>query len=332
MPLCVYCDTAYPPGDRSCSTCGLPTELDSPYPVIAGELVLVECPVCRSHPVIPLQLRCPSGCDLTKFWDLPVGGATKNSPSGANSAQSRPIERSPQPTSHPTDMAGNQDVAVTGAAKGGNQNRGQERICASCQTSGRAGDRFCGRCGAPMSKVCPACGKDTKVGATSCGGCGVSLLDDGTDPPSDISELLRIQSEQAHDTAVRLQPDALSGSKARFELAVLGADGTVLHRFALPDGDHLVGAQSLGEGIHPEIDLSPFDPDHYLSRQHAILRVDNDKVYVADHPGSTGCGSTNGTWFRGRRVPTSMIEVVPDAELVFGKLKSRIVLLTVPPT
>jgi pSer/pThr/pTyr-binding forkhead associated (FHA) protein len=105
----------------------------------------------------------------------------------------------------------------------------------------------------------------------------------------------------------------------------------VLHRFALPDGDHLVGAQSPGEDIHPEINLSPFDPDHHLSRRHATLRVDNDKVYVADHPGSSGRGSTNGTWVHGRRVPTSLTEVDPETEIVFGKLKTRIVSLTGSP-
>jgi pSer/pThr/pTyr-binding forkhead associated (FHA) protein len=105
----------------------------------------------------------------------------------------------------------------------------------------------------------------------------------------------------------------------------------VLHGFPLPDGDHLVGAQSPGEDIHPEIDLAPFDPDHHLSRRHAILRVNDDKVYVADHPGNTGRGSTNGTWLEGRRVPTSMTEVAPETEVVFGKLKTRILVLTVPP-
>ena len=41
MPLCVYCDASYNPGDRACASCGASAQLDSAYPVITGELVLV---------------------------------------------------------------------------------------------------------------------------------------------------------------------------------------------------------------------------------------------------------------------------------------------------
>ena len=73
MPLCVYCDAEYSEQDPTCSACRRSTRLDSAYPVIRGELVLVDCPGCGRFSVLPRQVRCEGGCDLSGRWDIPGG-------------------------------------------------------------------------------------------------------------------------------------------------------------------------------------------------------------------------------------------------------------------
>jgi pSer/pThr/pTyr-binding forkhead associated (FHA) protein len=80
-------------------------------------------------------------------------------------------------------------------------------------------------------------------------------------------------------------------------LILLSKDGRELTRFALREGVNQVGVKSVGEGIFPDVDLSSVDNDQVVSRRHAILRVSRDHVTIAD------CGSTNGTYVDGMRLP-----------------------------
>jgi len=47
--------------------------------------------------------------------------------------------------------------------------------CSSCGAENRAGQRFCGDCGAPLANVCPKSGADNPAGQRFCGQCGTAL-------------------------------------------------------------------------------------------------------------------------------------------------------------
>jgi class 3 adenylate cyclase/tetratricopeptide (TPR) repeat protein len=47
--------------------------------------------------------------------------------------------------------------------------------CGSCGAENRAGRKFCGECGAPLSLACPACGAANEQGERYCGECGSPL-------------------------------------------------------------------------------------------------------------------------------------------------------------
>jgi len=54
-------------------------------------------------------------------------------------------------------------------------------ICAACGAENAAGRKFCGGCGAPLSRACPSCGSPNEPGVRFCGECG-SALDAGAAP------------------------------------------------------------------------------------------------------------------------------------------------------
>jgi hypothetical protein len=55
-------------------------------------------------------------------------------------------------------------------------------ICSRCRTENRAGRKFCGECGAPLSSGCPSCGAPNDAEDKFCGECGKPLS--STVPPT----------------------------------------------------------------------------------------------------------------------------------------------------
>src|SRR5690348_15393173 len=54
-------------------------------------------------------------------------------------------------------------------------------VCPACGTENPAGSRFCGGCGAPLSRVCAACGAANDPGMRFCTQCG-SPLEEAASP------------------------------------------------------------------------------------------------------------------------------------------------------
>ena len=73
-----------------------------------------------------------------------------------------------------------------------------------------------------------------------------------------------------------------------------------MHVLTLEDGEHLVGR---GTDCDPQI------PAPSVSKNHAVLRVDGERLFVRD------LGSTNGTDIEGRAVGSEEVEVPPEATL-----------------
>ena len=50
-------------------------------------------------------------------------------------------------------------------------------LCASCGAESPSGQRFCGQCGALLTRSCPACGTENPPENRFCGNCGTALAD-----------------------------------------------------------------------------------------------------------------------------------------------------------
>jgi predicted amidophosphoribosyltransferase len=57
-----------------------------------------------------------------------------------------------------------------------------EMVCPNCATENRAGSRFCGGCGVPLSHVCAACGAANDPEMRFCNQCGSALGGAGASP------------------------------------------------------------------------------------------------------------------------------------------------------
>jgi pSer/pThr/pTyr-binding forkhead associated (FHA) protein len=65
-----------------------------------------------------------------------------------------------------------------------------------------------------------------------------------------------------------------------------------------------------------------------VSRQHALISVRGDHVFLADHPGPGGRGSRNGTWVDGVRITATPVEVSDRSEISFAQTRFRLLTRT----
>jgi len=72
-------------------------------------------------------------------------------------------------------------MAIGGQMADAMQNKGGEGapekviVCSKCGHENPAGDKFCGKCGAPLHPVCPHCGAELVPGDKFCGKCGKEI-------------------------------------------------------------------------------------------------------------------------------------------------------------
>ena len=90
-------------------------------------------------------------------------------------------------------------------------------------------------------------------------------------------------------------------------------------RFFLESGTNLIGRWDPDAGAFPEIDLETHDPEAKVSRRHATIELQDDKLLVED------IGSLNGTFLnRTRLVAGTKAELKVGDELVVGKTFLRL--------
>ncbi len=110
-------------------------------------------------------------------------------------------------------------------------------------------------------------------------------------------------------------PPSLAGGHAapvpaaagRFGLEILGSPGG---RFELHEGDNLLGRSGRARVVVA---------NRVLSRRHAVLRVEGDRVWLRDE------GSRNHTFVGGEEI-SGEVEIEPASELRFGRLEARLYL------
>lgn len=85
--------------------------------------------------------------------------------------------------------------------------------------------------------------------------------------------------------------------------------------FQLGEDEILIGRWDADNGIFPEVDLDPHDPDSKVSRRHAKVAYKDGKFFIED------LGSTNGTFLnRSRRLIPGVPQVLTDDdEVIVGK-------------
>jgi pSer/pThr/pTyr-binding forkhead associated (FHA) protein len=92
-------------------------------------------------------------------------------------------------------------------------------------------------------------------------------------------------------------------------LLEIGSNGRRLKTIRLKNGENFLGRS-------PQCEIEIDDPS--ISRRHAVLTIDADKVFVKD------LGSRNHT-FVGKQTAVAEIEIQPDTSLRFGNVEARLI-------
>jgi pSer/pThr/pTyr-binding forkhead associated (FHA) protein len=85
--------------------------------------------------------------------------------------------------------------------------------------------------------------------------------------------------------------------------------------FPIEQGTNLIGRWDPDSGAFPEIDLEPDDVEAKISRKHAVIERNGDRVTIQD------IGSLNGTFVNrgGRLEAGQVVELKSGDELIVGK-------------
>jgi FHA domain len=107
--------------------------------------------------------------------------------------------------------------------------------------------------------------------------------------------------------------------KAKLSLIRGGRKG---QEFPLEPGQNFIGRWDPETGSFPEVDLEQDDPEAKISRKHALIIIDGNKITVED------IGSLNGTYVnRGNRlIPGTPVEVKMGDEIIIGKTFLKLVI------
>lgn len=129
-------------------------------------------------------------------------------------------------------------------------------------------------------------------------------------PPSEASATAAAAASAAEAPAAPAA--AVSTARAKLQVVRGGRKG---QEFPLEDGNNLVGRWDPETGSFPEVDLDQDDPEAKISRKHALVRFEGNKITVED------IGSLNGTYVnrQPRLMPGNPVELKSGDEIIIGK-------------
>jgi hypothetical protein len=164
-------------------------------------------------------------------------------------------------------------------------------ICSNCQYKNVSGAVFCAECGAQLD--------------------GVETLVTQAITDEQIEEELKKRSAR---------PEPVSAPSNSWISLHLMDSGKILPLASR--NEFTLGRLSEGQPIMPDIDLTPYQAyASGVSRLHAVVKRDNNRVAVMD------LGSSNGTYVNGRRLNPHTEESLSHGDIVaLGKLKIQILL------
>jgi hypothetical protein len=139
-----------------------------------------------------------------------------------------------------------------------------------------------------------------------------------TEVPKSDAPTGEIKPEAAPESAPSTTAAAGAPFKAKLSVVRGGRKG---QEFPLEDGNNLIGRWDPETGSFPEVDLDADDPEAKISRKHALLRIDGDKITIED------IGSLNGTYVnrQPRLSPGSPAEIKSGDEVIIGKTFLKLV-------
>ncbi|MFN0121989.1 MAG: protein kinase domain-containing protein [Blastocatellia bacterium] len=118
------------------------------------------------------------------------------------------------------------------------------------------------------------------------------------------------------------QPMSSGTQRVTARLVVVGTTEMDAQFSISSQGDSLIGRLDPTRGIHPEVDLSRYDPSARVSRRHARIFVQNNQYLIED------LNSSNGTFINGqtRLAPRQPQALSSGDEVRLGETRLRFVL------
>jgi FHA domain-containing protein len=211
---------------------------------------------------------------------------------------------------------------------------------------------------------CGECGYENMDGLDYCDGCGAKLgtaaptangaeAAPATPPPSPAAvastEAAAADPQTAASAAPEMAAEGAAPSKAptgemtapsvaqpqpavaiaapppfKAKLAIIRG-GRRGQEFELETGNNLVGRWDPETGSFPEVDLDADDTEAKISRKHALIRLDGDKITIED------IGSLNGTYVnrQPRLQPGNPAELKDGDEVIIGKTFLKLTISTI---
>ena len=193
------------------------------------------------------------------------------------------------------------------------------KVCPECENDNPGSEEICQQCGYPLDEIlaavedendgtaCPNCGKTVSESMKFCDGCG-HRLEEFTPVAADEPE-----PEPEPAPPISASPPVADSSPDEFKLGVV--EGFRLRKeYLLYKPEMMLGRQDREADVFPDIDLEDQD-DGFVSRRHAVIRVENGIVTVED------LGGENGTTLDNRPIPPlKATNVLPGQVIRLGKV------------
>ena len=132
---------------------------------------------------------------------------------------------------------------------------------------------------------CPACGFENQDDSAYCEECGEKLF-------------------MASDPMAPLPAEEGMDSEA---MASVSIENMV---FPLGRTYNSMGRRSPADGVYPDVDLTDFDHDSYISRRHAQIIKDGNSYYFED------LGSSNGSYLNGEFITKGARQLLKSGDLL----------------
>jgi len=221
----------------------------------------------------------------------------------------------------------------------------QEITCPECGSANPVSEDMCDQCGALLTpattgraepepdETCPGCGKGVSADMKFCNGCGMALRQAPPPPPPPIPvdpagdtvvtpvpvQAVPPEPEPESEPEPELLPEPLDDDPepdaAETIWKLTCVEGfRVGKQYLLYKDDMMLGRLDAESEIYPDIELEDQD-DGFVSRRHARIRRNGNRVTVQD------LGGENGTFLDGRPLPPMKeFEVSRDQVIRLGKV------------
>ena len=122
---------------------------------------------------------------------------------------------------------------------------------------------------------CPTCGTDNLEGTRYCGDCGAKL---SRKPDSSRASMPLPEASATPTNAEAIQPV----EEAKLILTATG------NEYPINKDIVLLGRESIPDSIFPDIDLTLVDPEGYVSREHAKIQRQDKQYTIIDLDSTNG--------------------------------------------